>query len=457
MIKRDYSISLKTDGFCRHARPSWPRFADNAQSERQNISSRVNIARNIETACLTTVPPLTQYFCDNHPATTTNLARAGWVHPHYRPTSVLSFVDQFCEKTTPTDISNRLRQHTTSQSLYIQLLDRDQPISLNQSMRCFVMEIGALMLNMAVCQLQKFQRFLTTIRTHHASIQATMTLSHPSLSPTDKTWILNSATVTERREHRKTNVDSDALKVIRQKLGGANNGNHDKPFTNLPFYRYRLYAAPDRTVPFYFDFSNALQIEPSIRTDQATVPVLWKRDRPISIAFLKSWVASLLLGFHAFKKPYKRGVGAVKYILTRPIVSYSNITGSTDRFKLLGLSVVIKRRAVQFPCITSLLKGCVIKTTRLINLTMQRSVLRLSRIKTITESTPNLSQSVSFLPFHEWLFRDTRSYSRLAKTPTSTAGGWPQWSTVRSLILSLTPTYITASCGISQVWNGCRT
>src|SRR5438477_2493761 len=72
------------------------------------------------------------------------LRRSVWVYLHQHSPGAFSLVREHLREGVPSRIVNGLRQHSTGEALYVQILDGDCAVLIYQLARQFVLEVGAL-------------------------------------------------------------------------------------------------------------------------------------------------------------------------------------------------------------------------------------------------------------------------------------------------------------------------
>src|SRR5690349_5212894 len=91
-------------------------------------------------AVQTQVPALGQRLSDFR-STGAGLRSPARIYFHEHAPGTLSLVREREQKARPSCVSDRLRQHSSSESLDIQILNGNQPVAIDQIARLFVMKV----------------------------------------------------------------------------------------------------------------------------------------------------------------------------------------------------------------------------------------------------------------------------------------------------------------------------
>lgn len=157
------------------------------------------ITRSRQSAVQAQMPALRQSLAD-FCATSTYLRRAARIDLHHDTSSVSSFVREFENESRPSNIINRLREHSRSQTLYVQILDRDQAVLVDDLSRFFVMKVRALRPDMGVNLLEDNHSLASSSRALLTSRYAPLGDSQFLFSLSIVSRILNGASIAQSSE-----------------------------------------------------------------------------------------------------------------------------------------------------------------------------------------------------------------------------------------------------------------
>ena len=112
------------------------------------------IATLRQTTTRAKVPTLGERLGYSLPAST-GLTRAAWVNLNELAPGAFSLVREFIQEGAPSRITNGLCRHTVGKALDIQVLSYNDAVVVGQCSRKFVLEVGALILDMFMLPLQQ--------------------------------------------------------------------------------------------------------------------------------------------------------------------------------------------------------------------------------------------------------------------------------------------------------------
>lgn len=112
----------------------------------------------------TQMPPLAECLSDFCPAGAC-LARTARINFHQQPTSIFRFVGKLGDERRPSGVVNTLGKPPLGQPLYIQILNSDQPVFVDQRATQFVMKVAALVADSDMRSLKYLDRLTPSART----------------------------------------------------------------------------------------------------------------------------------------------------------------------------------------------------------------------------------------------------------------------------------------------------
>jgi hypothetical protein len=292
--------------------------------------------------------------------TETCLAGASGIHRDQLPTSVFSFVGEFCEEARPTGIVNRLGQHSSSEALDVQVFHNDCAEVLYQPKRQPVLELVPLISDSSVNLLQKSNNLATTLR-------AAFTSSNPSLCPPKfrfglpvPTRVRNCIAVGQSREGFQANVDPDCMIAGRKWFCFTFDGEADVPLATLTLHGDRLDYPSNRTMQLDFDFPDTLNSE-RVAGEFDAIAVTGKSEAVETATRFESRIARRLVPLHSKEERLERLVYPTKNVLAARKICKTEIASGSNLFQLVGLRVVVDRDSL-LPSVPTLLKSGVVKT-----------------------------------------------------------------------------------------------
>jgi hypothetical protein len=104
----------------------------------------------------------------------TSLARTRWVHSDVLAPGTLSLVRKRSKKTTPSNVVNRLGEHTVSQALNVECFYGNGSVLLNETMGQLVLKILPLIRHMLVNLRKDLNGLMTTIGTFLPTCYSTL-------------------------------------------------------------------------------------------------------------------------------------------------------------------------------------------------------------------------------------------------------------------------------------------
>jgi hypothetical protein len=293
------------------------------------------------------------------------------------PTSVLSFVGDFCNEGSPASIVNRLGQHSSRQPFDVQVFDNDCAEVSNEfeGLPMLVLisqspDSSMNLLKQSNCFTSPITAFLTPSGTPLCSPKSCLSLLIP-------TRIGNLRAVGQRSERLKTYVHTDCVIQSRKQFRLAFNRETGVPLAAFTFHRDSFNRASNRTVQFNFNFPDPLNPKHITRKPD-TVSVTWKGNTIEAATRLKSWIASLLMPLDSKKESLKGFIHSPQDILATREVCQTQIVRSTNVLQLIRLHIVANRDSL-FPSVSTLLKGGVVQTASLTQLVVESVRLEASR------------------------------------------------------------------------------
>jgi len=381
--------SAKADGFCRHARTTVPRFADNAQSERQNITSGVDISVNDQPAVRAIMNTVSQSFRYIRQATTTGacLRRVTGVYLDKLPTSFLHFVGEFGKEHPPSRIVDRLRQHPTSQTLDIQILNGNQTIVIRYLPTDLVVKIRPLIPDMRVRLLEQTDGLAPAFAAFPSPGDASLCCPECRLAMTVVAWVLYQLTIGQGGKGRESHVNSDSVRQRRRWIHTDNHAETGIPLTSLTLEGERLNLAGDRPVHLQLDETDTLQLKPVVVRNVATISPGREGITVEAVPTLKPGVAGFSPSLHPAEESPESLVDPPEHVLAGRIVGKSQVASIPYLLELVGLVVVVARYAVSAPSVSALLESRVIQGPGFRQLILQSFGLLTVGIQTVLKSS----------------------------------------------------------------------
>ncbi len=324
-------------------------------------------------------------------STETGLRCAARINLHQLPTSVLSFVGQRFDESSPSGIIDTFGKHATCQSFNIQILDRDQTKHQHQPGCQLVMKVRALVSDVSVRSLQFTYSLAPTVAAALATCHLALRSAQLGLCMPKVTRVFNLCAVRQGSELFEANVHANACSRWWQQLWFTLDRKANVPTPLFPLHRDGLDVSFNRTVQFDLHLSDALQAEFFVVKQTAAVAVRRERQGVETSVRLEAGESGTLATLHASEKSLERLINSAKHVLTRGEVGKAQIAVRANLFQLIRLHVVIDAFTVNAPRIAPLLDASVVQTTRLAKLMIHRLNLVACRIESVLES---LSQYV---------------------------------------------------------------
>jgi len=311
-----------------------------------------------QATCLTFMPPLAEVFRRVRSAKA-YLRRAAWINLYQLASSVCSFVLQQSKKGTPSNVMNRLSQHSRCQPFDVQLFNSHNLIVIDEPMTNLVLKVFALIRNMKMRACQKPHSFSTTVAAFLPTGDFALRSSQACLRFFVVARVVYLRAVGERGKGCESNVYADLFKAWPQRLRfRLSREDHEPPVSlsldstglNLPFDRTRE-AQAHRT---YLGKVQLIAFE--------SKPALWIGERIIAMLPFEARKACCLFCFNPAKKCVKGLAQAAQDILWNLRVERIHIcAGSFDGRELRCLGMKVNRNSIEFPSITPLLKSRIIE------------------------------------------------------------------------------------------------
>src|SRR4051794_24815484 len=112
------------------------------------------IATSRQGASRAIVPTIHERFGHALP-TNARLRRSAWVYLHQHSPGAFSLVREHLREGAPSRIVNRLGQYSTGETLYVQILDGDYAVLVDQLARQFVLKVSPLVPHVGVRALEQ--------------------------------------------------------------------------------------------------------------------------------------------------------------------------------------------------------------------------------------------------------------------------------------------------------------
>lgn len=290
------------------------------------------------------------------------LRRTARIDLHYCPASILSFVVQFCDEARPSRVINRLRKHSASETSKVQVLDRYQPIGVDQGSSNMVVKVAALVSHMCVSTLQQLHGFQSAVRSSFASSHSALSHSQRRLRYAIVARVSNFKPIAQRRKMSQANIKSNSFIRYRQGLRCLSYRKVNVPFSALTFNGSCFNGTANRTMQLHLNESHALQSD--LGLNQPTTVAVGRKGETVETGARLEPRESRFLSFtNAAKEGLKRFFRTSQYSLTRGKIRQRQIAISPNCFELVGLSVIINSFTIDIPRLFAFLYAGVIQPT----------------------------------------------------------------------------------------------
>ena len=308
----------------------------------------------------TLVPALAQclrYGC----AARTPLTGAGRVYLDQFSPSFFRFVRELGKETAPSGVINRLGQHPASQSLDIQILDRNQVVVVDQLAGKPVMKIRPLVSDMSVHPLESADCLPSPVASLLPAGYLPLSTPEIGLSLSVVAGVLDNRAVAQDREALQPNINSGDFSGIGQWLRDFNlDTEAGVPAPALSFQSHGLDLTRHWPVELDLQASNPLDVQLPVIPELAAVAINRQGVAVEATPGLEPWESSFLPSLAPAKEGLKSLIDPAQHILTSRVVNQAEISSRPNLFKLIGLVVVVHRYPGHAPGVPTLLKGGII-------------------------------------------------------------------------------------------------
>ena len=360
------------------------------------------IATSRQSASVAIVPTIREGFAHGR-ATYARLACAPRINLHYSPASILRFVGEHRDEHRPTGIVNGLRQHSSSEALHVQILDRDQPVLVDQITGNLVLEVAPLVANMNVGALEKHDGLTSSVAPLVLPPRDfPLSAPQPRLGVSIVPRVLNLAAICEHGKAIQTDIDSsDAVAGWKPQMFALDTEAHE-PVPGIPLDCDRLDFAFDGPVQFDLYVPGSLHAQLAAVQQSASIAVGRKRDAVVTARGTVAREPGLLAALHAGEERLIRLIHSAQHILAAGEIRQRQATVGPHRLQLVGLVVVVDRLVADLPGSDPLLKGSVVEAGRVSEFPDEKSGLRLRRVDPVFEGEAQLFTLLPFdvLPHH---------------------------------------------------------
>lgn len=331
------------------------------------------------------MPAVFELFSDLGTAGATALRGATRIDSHEQTTGTFSLVRQLGEKATPTGIIHGLGQHARRQAFNVQVFNRNQAVGLNQALRQLVVEVLTLVANVRVNRLQFAHRLAAAMTAFLAPGHFALGSPKTGLSLSVLTRIGNDRAVGQHGEALQAHIEADRQQGISQGLSLDLDAETDVPLTRFTLERHGLDLAVYG--PVELDLQDTHPLNAQLARGQKTNPVTVGRkgNAVEALMRLKAGKAGLFASFDAAKEGFVGLIHPTQNVLTARKISQADKSFSANLFELIGLSVVVDGRTRHFPCVPSLLQGCIVEFAAFAQLLFKGLLLGFVGIKAIAK------------------------------------------------------------------------
>src|SRR5262245_12665272 len=342
------------------------------------------IAWNRQSTALTVMPSLAQCLRIRRSAHA-SLRRPIGGHFHQLTTSLCRFVRELCDERRPPGVINRFGQHSSGQSLYIQLFNGYQPKHRDQCSRQLVREVCALAAHMRVGALQVSNGFLSVITAAFTASNFTLRPPESGLGFFVVSGVFNLGPIRQGGEGRQPHIKTDFFGRSRQRFRLTFDAQHGVPPSGLALDGDGFGPAFDWPMPLDFNGAYALQSQFAVVKHFASVTIIGEGDAVIATGGAESRIAGLLTVLHATKEGIERLINATRYVLATGEVGKDQIARGADLFQLIGLIAIVDRFVRDAIGVATLLNGGVVEAAGFGQLAIQRDNLSVGRIESVFE------------------------------------------------------------------------
>jgi hypothetical protein len=339
------------------------------------------ITRSRQSTIQTKMPPIGERLAD-FCATDARLRSASGIHSNKHAPGAFSLVRDHVQELSPACIIDRLREHPRSQAFYIQILDRDQSVFVDQLPRFFVVKVRALTADVSVYALKNLHGLTPPVRAFCATAYTPLRDPQAGSPRAVVARILNRSAVAQSRQRSQSNVHADCVRVEGQRLRLNFASQDRKPSACFTFDGQRLDRAFDWSVEFDSDVADLRDAE--LVTGQS-VADLSEGHGVITTNRLETRIARLLLYLHATKERLKGQINTLQDIFKGVGVYFGYVRANGFDFcKLTCLRFIPNRLAFYPPSIAPFLKSGIVKLAADCQLPVERLCLPLAWIDSVS-------------------------------------------------------------------------
>src|SRR5882672_11433843 len=342
------------------------------------------ITRNRQSATLTVMPSLAQCLRIRR-STHASLRRTTGGHFHQHTTSLCRFVRELCDERRPSGVIYRPGQHSSGQTLNVQLFNDYQPEQKHESSRYLVREILPLITHMRVDALQISNGFLPVITASLATGNLTLRPSEFGLGFFVVSGVFNLGSIRQRGKGAQANVKAGFFGRSGQSLRFAFDAEHGIPFSGVALDGDGFDLAFDWAMQFNLDGAYALQSQFAVVEHFAAVAVSRKGNAVVATDRVKSRITWRLAVLDAIKERIESPINATQHILATREVGKSQIARGANLFQLIGLIVIVDRVVRDAISVAALLNGGVVEAAGFSQLAIKRGNLRAGRVESVFE------------------------------------------------------------------------
>lgn len=317
--------------------------------------------------------------------TNTCLTCASRIDFREQPTSIFSFVGQHVHESRYRDVVKGFAQPSARKPYNIQIFDRNKSILINQLARFLVQKVAALIANVVVKTSQKQHSFATSIRSSLSTCYASLESSQFCLSGPIPVRVFDLGSVAKRSERSESDVNSDHVRIERQRIGFTLNTEQSEPATGFTLDSECLNLAIERSVelnPHVPDFREAQTVSNKCISDLA------KRETVVTPSRLETWVSRPLTVFDASKEGAEGKMNALQGVFERVSIYRRHVVAlSANPFQLHILIEPRDRLGLKSPSVAALLERGIVKLAANSQLVVKNLLLPFRRIDSVAEGT----------------------------------------------------------------------
>lgn len=349
------------------------------------------ISTSRQSASRAIVPAIRKGFLNYRP-TQTCLRRAARVNLDELSTGAFCLVRKHSEKTSPSCIVNRLRQHPASKPLHVQVLYGNRAVLIDEVARELVVEVRPLISDVGMSPLQLEHGLAAAVTPLLSPGYLTLAAPEPDLSIPVVARVLDRRAVGQDGETRQANVDADRMFASRKRGGFPFGAEAREPVASFPFDRDRLNFAFQRPMQFELDVARPVDAEFAAVEQSTAVSVGREGDTVVAPEGSKPREPRLVAALTTGEERLEGPVDAPQNVLAAGEVRERQAPIGPHRLQLVSLIVVADRLAARLPGPNPLLQGGVVERARFTQFSGEEVGLRLRGVEPVFVGQPHFKK-----------------------------------------------------------------